>query len=58
MKNWKTTLIGLAGAVYLTLEPLLTTGEVNWRMITLGVIVGILGYLAKDKNVTGGTIQQ
>lgn len=58
MKNWKTTVVGLAGALYLTLQPLLSTGQVDTKLLTLAVIVGILGFVSKDHDVTGGTVTQ
>lgn len=58
MKNWKTTLFGfvLAGGMFLAQN---TTGQTqtvgNWISV-LGA--SIIGLVAKDKDVTGGTIQQ
>jgi len=53
MKNWKTTLAGLIGAVALTLQDLFATGSVDTKTIISAVVVAALGYLSKDYNVTG-----
>jgi hypothetical protein len=57
MINWKTTAMGIAG--------FLLAGATAKGWVTadqsaglLALIVGILGYLAKDKDVTGGTREQ
>ena len=52
MKNWKTTLIGLAGAAVQIAVPMLQSG-VSLRDITTAVIIGLLGFFAKDAGVTG-----
>ena len=53
MKNWKTTVFGLgAGALNL-----LANGT-NWKQVLLSLAVAGVGLVAKDSNVTGGTVQQ
>ena len=57
MKNWKTTLIGiLTGAGYLFLQAL--AGGVRPKDAALATGIAVLGAVAKDSNVTGGTIHQ
>lgn len=60
--NWKTTLIGtiagIVGAVVGAVVPLLQGGVVDWKMVGGAALIAALGYFAKDKNVTGGTITQ
>lgn len=57
--NWKTTLAGssailMAGAKLLSD---LSSGDLNAAFTDGGIILaGIVGLLAKDSNVTGGTI--
>jgi hypothetical protein len=54
MKNWKTTLFGIIGALGVSL-----LASNDSTLHTIGVIIAALGVLgngamAKDKNVTGG----
>jgi hypothetical protein len=52
-KNWKTTLVGIAtGFANLAL------GGVGIRNIALSAGLAALGAVAKDFNVTGGTVVQ
>lgn len=62
-KNWKTTLAGgvLGGLVIAgnVVSDLQTQGKpINWSNIGLGLGVILIGLLAKDHNVTGGTVVQ
>ena len=54
MLNWKTTVIGILGFI---LAGCTAKGWVTAEQSAaiLAVIVGVLGYLSKDKDVTGGT---
>ena len=64
MKNWKTTVIGFLLGIYPLIESIIDaynsgyftdkTGYQFW--FGLGIIV--FGYLSKDHNVTGGTVQR
>lgn len=58
MKNWKTTFIGAAMAVIIAVQPILETGQVNWKQIGFAALIAAFGYLAKDHNVTGGKVEQ
>jgi hypothetical protein len=53
--SWKTTLLGILLAIVVVVAPLLQTGTVTWKDITIAVLLAIAGYLQKDKDVTGGT---
>jgi hypothetical protein len=59
MKNWKTTLLGIAvGLIPLSqgiLQGLAAGQHFDWAKIGLGIGIGVLGTVAKDYNVTGGT---
>ncbi len=56
MLNWKTTLAGVLAASGQIL-PLF--GIPQPVAVAVGVIgLALLGYFAKDKNVTGGTVRQ
>ncbi len=62
MKNWKTTLAGILGGLFMLFGPRLS-GNVSAPPITLGnvggaIAVALLGVNAKDNNVTDGTNPQ
>lgn len=52
-KNWKTTIAGFTGGG-LTLY----AGGTDFKHILLALALAGLGSVAKDSNVTGGTVQQ
>jgi hypothetical protein len=57
MKNWKTTLTGLVGAIALTLVDYFQNGgKLDPHQIVLPITIAVLGFVAKDLNVTGGTV--
>lgn len=53
MKNWKTTLAGLAAAAL----QLFSQGT-GWKNILASIGLAAIGSFAKDSNVTGGTKAQ
>ena len=58
MKSYKTTIIGLALAISMAVQPIFDAGELQFDKKTIGrflvaVLVAIFGYLAKDHDVTG-----
>lgn len=58
MKNWKTTLVGaLLAAALITLN-LIQTGTVTLQNALIAGAIALLGSVAKDFNVTGGTTKQ
>jgi len=60
MKNWQTTLFGILAALphlWQWLMPQLSLSQRLANAIT-AVMVAIAFYCAKDKRVTGGTVQQ
>jgi hypothetical protein len=61
MANWKTTVAGLLTGLAAIGQSLYTTIEsgkpVNWALIVLSVGMMVALTLAKDFNVTGGTVQ-
>lgn len=58
MKNWKTTIAGVIGAVVTTAVTLYQTGTLDIKTIVTACALAAIGILAKDLNVTGGTSQQ
>lgn len=58
MKNWKTTLIGVLLGVGTFLEPIINTGHIDVAKTILGALMVALGIVAKDFNVTGGSVNQ
>ena len=56
MKNWKTTLAGcLSGAIYAVIAAV-QSGTINPKDLAVAGGLAALGILAKDLNVTGGTV--
>jgi len=55
MKNWKTSLIGLV-IIIAGIYVFITTKDWTQSGIAVGVGIGLL--MAKDNNVTGGTVAQ
>ena len=53
MKSWKTTVVGAVLAIVVAVQPLLQTGQIDWKAVGLGGLIALLGYFAKDSNVTG-----
>ena len=58
MKNWKTTLAGVVGAVVTVAVSLYQTGTVDVQTWITAIVMAALGVIAKDSNVTGGTVVQ
>ena len=54
MVNWKTTLCGLIAGVATALANY--TGPNNWQGYVSAAALVALGIIAKDFNVTGGTV--
>jgi hypothetical protein len=57
-KNWKTSLFGLLGAVCIAIYPIIQSGKIDPHALIMAIAVAVIGFLAKDFNVTGGTIRQ
>jgi len=55
MKNWKTTLVGIT-IIIAGIYVFVTTKD--WTQAGIAVTAGIGLLLAKDNNVTGGTVAQ
>lgn len=54
MGNWKTTLAGIfAGGA-----SLFSTPVHGWQQWLTAIMITAIGVLAKDHNVTGGSVQQ
>ena len=58
MKNWKTSLFGGLTAALLVILNLLQHGTVDLKTLIIAGGIALLGFVAKDNNVTGGTVQQ
>ena len=51
--NWQTTFTGIVGAVILFLIQYLQAGTLDLKTFAIGLVLAILGVLAKDFNTTG-----
>lgn len=62
MKNWRTSLIGFLGAFWLLAQPIITNGEFDierdWKSLVGAALAAAFGLMTKDKNVTGGSVEQ
>lgn len=57
MNNWKTTLIGGIMAVCIAVEPIISTGTVNWKSVGMAAMIALIGYVAQDGKKTPPTDQ-
>lgn len=55
MKNWKTTISGCALAIVLAVQPIISTGAIDWKQAAIAALVAMFSFVAKDNDVTGGT---
>ena len=53
--SWKTTVIGLILAVIVAVQPLISTGEIDWKQVVIAALIAALSFVMKDADVTGGT---
>lgn len=53
MKNYKTTLVGLVGAIASVAYPLIAKGTVDAGEIIRAVVIAAVAFLAKDFDVSG-----
>lgn len=57
MKNYKTTLIGVIGAIWLVIQPIISNGTFNfstdWKSLVYASLTAAFGFFAKDFNVSG-----
>ena len=52
--SWQTTAIGILGALYVTLQPILAQNRMPTKSELILAVISVLGGLAaKDHNVTG-----
>lgn len=51
--NWKTTILGALGAIWVVAEPIVTNGDFDlsrdWKSLVFATIIAVFGYFAKDK---------
>jgi len=48
MKDWKTTVLGVAMAIVIAVQPLIKDGIIDWKAVGFGALIGLFGYLSKD----------
>jgi len=56
MKNWKTSLSGLIGALGVIFPMIGLPADLGNAVSVIGI--ALMGYFSKDSNVTGGTVAQ
>ena len=57
MKNWKTSIFGTGATIFGTLATL-STPYTNYFIAVAAICATLFSLFSKDKNVTGGTVQQ
>lgn len=60
MKNWKTTILGIIGSILTFFETYQANGGdlKDWKLYAFPLLIAAFGALAKDHNVTGGSLNQ
>jgi hypothetical protein len=58
MKNWKTTLAGCVSAAIYAVIAAVQAGRIDPKDLAVAGGLAALGILAKDLNVTGGSVSQ
>jgi hypothetical protein len=53
--SWRTSLVGALVAILVAVQPLITTGQIDWKAVGIAALIALFGFLSKDSNVTGGT---
>ena len=53
--SWKTTLIGCILAIAVAIEPLISTGVIDWKKVVIAALIAALSFVMKDSDITGGT---
>jgi len=54
MVNWKTTLVGLGGAVLMVVANWLQTGDLtDCKTLAAALVTAAVGYFAKDAGISG-----
>ena len=53
MKNWKTTVLGAVAAGIVAIQPIVATGEVDYKALVYAFLIAAFGVVAKDFNVSG-----
>lgn len=56
MKNWRTTLAGIGGALVIGAAALIQSGQIGVKDWAVMAVSAVLGVLSKDFNVTGGAV--
>ena len=57
MKSWKTTLVGIIGALASWGAEVLKSGNVtDWKQLIIPAVILVLGIVSKDFDTTGGTV--
>ena len=47
--SWKTTLLGIALAIMVAVEPLISTGHINWIKVLFAIPIAAMGALITEK---------
>lgn len=51
--NWKTTALGIGGAILYAIWPMIEGGTTNIKELILAATLAAIGYFSKDKDISG-----
>jgi hypothetical protein len=54
--SWKTTVVGAVIAILVAVQPLIATGNIDWKAVAIAACIAFFGFISKDANVTGGNV--
>jgi hypothetical protein len=52
--SWVTTVLGCVIAICVAIQPLITTGVIDWKQVGFAALIAAFGFFTKQYNVTGG----
>ncbi len=54
--NWRTSLLGIIGAIGTAIWPIIQNGAVDPKSLLVAAGIAAWGFISKDAKVTGGTM--
>ncbi len=57
MKDWKTTIAGAVLAAVVAVQPIVESGNIDWKDLAFAALIAAFGYLAGDKQTTGTKVK-
>lgn len=54
--SWKTSVLGALLAIVVAVQPIIATGQIDWKAVAMAALIAAITFFTKDKNVTGGNV--